>query len=334
MFITKKIKIILIFCVITFFVITGTILLPQIRAGEYVNYDIVDSGLNSVAVSPNHLVFSREDSFVSYYSYLKNLPERSDVNPGINFNYNMAVVITTGEKHIEGYDINLDYIKYDGNAIKVYYEEIVPNNESKRRRLSYPYLIASVYYDKEIRENTRIISFFNSRTGEFIESAPFVKIKRSPFYEVPEKLRVVKVESGDYGNFTEETYLAFNCHLSFGGAYIKLRENPEYRVRPPELSFMGNIVVMMSWGDKYDGGYEISANGAYTNAYTLGDGLYIMVRKKEPTERTIRYYDETRPYSIASIQVGMNFRNVRKVYFIDELTGDLLSEVDLPRISY
>jgi hypothetical protein len=46
-------------------------------------------------------------------------------------------------------------------------------------------------------------------------------------------------------------------------------------------------------------GYKLLSNGAYTNVYLMGDSLYVMVKKIEPTEKTIRYYETTHPYSIA-----------------------------------
>lgn len=330
----KKLRILLILIIFTFLlVLSGTYLISQVSPGEELNFNIVDEGFDSALISPAFLVFSREDLFIDYYANMKKLPAISDINPGIHFDYNMAVVLAYGERYVDGYSITLEKVKYNGSTVHIFYRETQPDpTKEKKKRLTHPYCIASVYYDKEIREHAKVISFINVETGELRTSAPIVKIKRNPYYEIPESVRVVQVEKGDYGNFTEEKYLAFNNHFPFNSAYMQLRENDKYLVRPPELSFLGNIVVLVSLGQQENGGYEILANGAYTNVYVLGNSLYVMVRKVKPTEETIRYYDITTPYSIASIQVGMRYRYLKYVYFLDETTGKTLGKVKLPRV--
>ncbi|MFW5799175.1 MAG: hypothetical protein ACOCV8_00045, partial [Spirochaetota bacterium] len=93
----------------------------------------------------------------------------------------------------------------------------------------------------------------------------------------------------------------------------------------------GNIAIIMNLGEKKNGGYEILPEGAYTTAYTLGKELYIMVRKKSPTEENIRYYDITRPYFVGSVHIGLVAENIRYVYFMDEKTGRILVKTKLPK---
>lgn len=331
----KKIKILFVLVLLfSFILISLTFLIGQgIEPGDDLNFSIVDEGLYSSILYPSYLAFSREDLFVNYYANMKNLPAVSEINPGIHFDYNMAVVLTSGERYVNGYSITLDNIKYNGNTVHVFYKEITPEADSEKRKLlTHPYCIASVYYNKEIRENVKVISFIDSDTGVLKTSIPIVKIKRSPYYEIPEYVRAVQVERGDYSNFTEEQYMAFNSSFDFGGAYMKLKENDKYAVTVPPLSFLGNIVVLISFGQQDNGGYSIIANSAYTNVEILGNELYVMVRKTEPTEKTIRYYDITTPYSIASIQVGMRYKYVKYVYFFDENTGKTLAKIKMPRV--
>lgn len=332
----KKIRIIAILIIICMlgFMFSGTFMVSQVKPGDELNFNIVEKGLNSSSINANYLAFSSEDVFINYYAKLKNLKApRPNMNPGINFDYNMAVILTMGEKHINGYDINLKKAEYLGDKVNIFYDENIPESTSgKNRVLHHPYCVASVYYDKEIRENAKIISFINEKSGKLTTSIPIVKTKKYPYYEIPEEVRSITVEKGDYGNFEDETYIAFNHHIPFNAAYMKLKENKEYRVRPPELSFLGNIVVMMSLGEKENGGYKILANDAYTNVYMLGDSLYVMVRKIAPTDHTIRYYDITRPYSIASIQIGTRWKYLNYVHFIDETTGEQLRKVKLKKI--
>lgn len=318
----------------TILIISASFLISQsVKPGDELNFNIVDEGLDSSILKQSYLAFSREDLFIDYYANMKTLPAIADINPGIHFDYNMAIVMTSGERYVEGYNITLDRVKYNGSTVHVFYKETTPNpNDENKRRLTHPYCIASVYYNKDIRENAKVISFIDADTGLLKTSIPIVKIKRSPYYEIPEYVRVVQVEKGDYSNFTEEKFMAFNTHVPFNATYMQLKETDKYLVRPPELSFLGNIVVLMSLGEQDDGGYELYADNAYTNVYILGDALYVMVRKIEPTEKTIRYYDITTPYSIASIQVGMRWKYVKYVYFLDELTGKTLEKVKMPRV--
>ncbi len=298
---------------------------------QSLNVIIVEKGFYSNSVAPSYLVFAREDVFLSYYSDLKSLKPTDAINPGIHFDYNMGVIVTLGEVYRKGYDVNINSAIFKGKTIEIYVDKKTPDDPNSSRATQTPYVIASVYNDKNIREKLRIIKFIDNQTGEFIISLPVQQIGRSPFYDIPEYARVYNVESDDYGNIEVESYGAFNNHHAFNAAYISLKENKEYRVFPPELSFNGNIAIIMTLGEKKDGGYKITANGAYTNVYTQGKELFVMVKKTEPTENTIRYYDTTRPYMVGSVQIGTLYKNIRKVHFIDENNGKILVTVNLKR---
>ncbi len=290
-----------------------------------INFNVLEQGSYSTLIDLDFFAFSREGMFEEFYRKLKSLRSNDmNANPGIHFDYNLGVVLTTGERYLKDCNINVNDVRFSGKAIYVYFNETKP--DKGRRTLVHPYTIASIYFDKGVRKNSKLISFINQDTGVLELSAPIVETKRYPYYEIPEKLEIYPVEKGDYGNFKEEKYMAFVDHLSFNSSYVDLKENKEYKVRPPELNFLGNVVVMMSYGEKSDGGYEIYANSAYSNVYIFGETIYIMVRKKKPTEDTIRYYDVTRPYSIASIQVGIKAEYLKKAVFIDEFTGEILAQ--------
>ncbi len=296
------------------------------------NYNILEQGSHSTSINLDFFAFSREDMFEKFYKDLKALPSNDmNANPGIHFDFNLGVVLTTGERYVKGANININDVRYNGKAIYVYFNETKPE-KGIRRTLNHPYTIASIYFDKEVRKNSKLVSFINQDTGSLELSAPIVETKRYPYYEIPEKLDIYPVEKGDYGNFKEEKYMAFVDHISFNSSYVDLKENTEYKVRPPELNFLGNVVVMMSYGEKSDGGYKIYANSAYSNVYIFGETLYVMVRREKPTDETIRYYDVTSPYSIASIQVGIKAEYLKKAIFIDEFTGDILTAQEIEYI--
>ncbi len=311
--------------------ITAFILNPYIMraSGEdegeeqFLKINVVEEGNYGKDIYPNYLVFSKEESFLNYYSAIKGLKGTERYNPGINFDFNMGVIITAGEVYKEGYEIRLDKVTYKNEVVKIYVNISEPKRRT-RRATQRPYIIASVYNNKEIRMNARLIRFIDSNTNEQIRALPVVSTKSYPYYEIPEQVMVYPVESGDYGNVGIEAYGAFGGHLSFDESYVKLKENKENKVRPPRLNFLGNIVVIMTMGEQKHGGYRMEINGAYSNVYTGGKGLYVMVKKVEPDEKTIRYYDVTKPYTIASIQIGIDKDKITTAHFINEDTGELL----------
>ncbi len=292
--------------------------------------NIIEQSPYAVSMKPKYEAFSSDEIYQFFYNRLKGLPPSNKVKSGVNFDYNIAVAVTMGEKYLTGYKIEVRKAIFTGESILIYYTELKPDASVERRKtVSNPYCIASIYDDKKIREKAKVISFYNTNTNRLSMSIPVVRTRRYPNFEIPEQVRTIQVEKGDYCNFKEEGYYAFNSHFGFDSIYYDLKENDRYKVRPPELSFLGNIVVVLSLGEKENGGYGIYANGSFTTAYMLGDDMYVMVRKVEPTEDTIRYYDITQPYSIASIQVGIRWKYIRNVYFLDELTGEKLADVNL-----
>ncbi len=297
---------------------------------QELNYNIIEQSQFAISLKPTYEAFSSKDIFNNFYNKLKGLPPTNKPSSGINFDYNIAVCVTMGEKYLTGYKIAVRKIIFTGKSILVYYTELKPEASVHRREtVSNPYCIAAIYDDKNLREKAKVISFYNTNTNKMSMSVPIVKTRRYPNFEIPEQVRTIQVEQGDYSNFKEEGYYAFNSHFQFESVYHKLKENDRYKVRPPELSFLGNIVILLTLGEKKNGGHKIIANGSFTTAYMLGDDMYVMVRKREPTEKNIRYYDITQPYSLASIQVGIRWKYIRNVYFLNEQTGDELGEVNL-----
>lgn len=294
------------------------------EVGDELKVNIIEQSQFSCLYKKDYLVFSNEETFINYYSDLTGKkPANAYINPGVNFDYNMAVVISLGEVYKESYEINLNSVLYLGETIEIYFDVKEPDTRLQNT-VRRPYLIASVNQDKQIRSTIKLIKFIEEDTGELVKSLPVVQTPRSPFYQIPEKMNVYPVEYGDYGNFKKESYGAFDDHRTFGQAYILLKENESLRVRPPELSFLGNIAIIMNLGEMADGGYKILPNGAYSNAYMSGEDLFIMVHKYEPDEYNIRYYDTTTPYSIASIRVGLGAERINYANFIDEKTGKTL----------
>lgn len=307
---------------------TAFILNPYIQAsdeneGQILKINVVEEGNYGKDIHPNYLVFSEEESFLNYYSDMKGLNKAERYNPGINFDFNMGVIITAGEVYKEGYEVKLDKVTYKNEVIKIYVNISEPKKRT-RRTTQRPYIIASVYNNKKIRMNAKLINFIDNNTNERLRTIPVVSTKNYPYYDIPEQAMVYPVESGDYGNVDFEAYGAFGEHLSFDQSYIKLKENKKHKVRPPRLNFLGNVVIMMTMGEQQHGGYEMKIDGAYTNVYTGGKDLYVMVKKIEPNDNTIRYYDITRPYLIASIQIGIDKNKLTTAHFINEETGELL----------
>jgi hypothetical protein len=304
-----------------------------IEIGDELEINMVRRGEFSAIIKPNYLVFSKEDALIRHYANMLDVPVNMAYNPGVNLDYNMGVVVGLGEVYRAGYEIILDRAIYLGKSIELYVDVIPPGEKAERTTQS-PYIIASVYSNKKIRQSTRVIKFIDNQTERLIRSLPVKQIGRYPFYEIPEEVRVFTVEQGDYCNVKQEAYGAFNNHNTFEYSYVKLLENDDYKVRPPELSFLGNIAIIMTLGEQENGGYEIVANGAFTNSYMMGRDLFIMVRKKEPTEDNIRYYDITQPYYVASIQIGFSSSRINNVTFVDEATGKILVNKELRYYNY
>lgn len=299
-----------------------------VEIGDELKINMVKTGEFSAIIKPSYLVFSKEEALIRHYAEMMDVPVNLSFNPGVNLDYNMGVVIGLGEVYKEGYQINIDKALYLGKSVELHVEVIPPPKNAPSTTRS-PFIIASVYSNRQIRESIRVIKFINKRNNTLIKSLPVKQLGKYPFYEIPEEVRVYTVEQGDYCNIKQEAYGAFNNHNPFEYSYTKLLENDDYKVRPPELSFLGNIAIIMTMGEKKHGGYQIMANGAYTNSYMMGRELFIMVRKKEPTEDNIRYYDITQPYLVASIQIGFSASLIRNVIFVDEATGNILVTKEL-----
>ncbi len=305
-----------------------------LKPGDELRINIVEIGEFSEIIKPYQLVFSKEEPLKRFYAKMKGISPELAYNPGVNMDYNMGVVIGLGEVYKEGYKINIDKAVYTGRTVEIYTETIEPTDKDKEKKTRSPYIIAAIYNNRQIRDNIRLIRFIDTNSEEMIKSIPVRQIGMYPFYEIPERVRVKTVERGDHCNLGIEAYGAFGEHNSFEHTYKILKEDGVYQTRPPELNFLGNIVIIMTMGEKQDGGYSIDVNGAYTNTYMLGDSIYVMVKKIKPTEKTIRYYDITRPYMVGSIQVGPGYWNVKKVIFIDEITGKTLVERKIKHQKY